>query len=286
MIRRPGVLLERTYNEREGTRAGRNQKGAAMAALTAEAWTAVGTLVTAAVAVLAAGFAALQVRELRRTREDQTRPFVIVDIQPGPAWSNLLDLVVENIGSTAARDVRFFFEPPLQQSNDSGYPIGESALIRDGIRMLPPGRRIRAFFDTSHERSKGELPMRYDVTVQLKDARGRVQPDQNYTIDLAYMYGTTQVREYGLHDAAKALSEIHKSIKKWADIHGRLRVWVRDEDRHLLDEQVEHELTGAWPSLNSQPPSEVKMALGRNVLVRTAVSRIRVWRESRRTAGA
>ncbi len=135
-----------------------------MAALTAEDWTAIGTGVTAAVAVLAAGFAALQVREVRRTREDQTRPFVIVDIQPGPAWSNLLDLVVENIGSTAARDVQISFDPPLRQSKDDGYPIAESALIREGIRMLPPGRRIRVFFDASHHRIKTDLPMRYDVT--------------------------------------------------------------------------------------------------------------------------
>lgn len=258
---------------------------AAMVALTAEDWTAIGTVVTAAVAVLAAGFAALQVRELRRTREDQTRPFVIVDIQPGPAWSNLLDLVVENIGSTAARDVQISFDPPLQQSKDDGYPIGESALISEGIRMLPPGRRIRAFFDASHDRIKTDLPMRYDVTVRLKDARGRAQPDQNYTIDMGYMYGTTQVQEYGLHDAAKAISEIQKTVKKWADIHGRLKVWVRDEDRYRLDERVEHDLTGHPPSLGRQSPSEVTMALGRNVFVRTAVRRLRAWRDGRKRAG-
>lgn len=86
--------------------------------------------------------------------------------------------------------------------------------------MLPPGRKIRAFFDTSHERINTDLPMRYDVTVRLRDARGRKQPDQQYTIDMGYMYGTTQIREYGLHDAAKAISEIQKSVKKWSDIHG------------------------------------------------------------------
>src|SRR5688500_7639878 len=111
------------------------------AALTADQWTALGTVVTAVVAVLAAGFAALQVRELRRTRADPTRPFVVVDIQPGAAWSNLLDLVIENIGTTAARDVHIEFDPPLKQSRDDEYPIGESALIKEGIRMLPPGRR-------------------------------------------------------------------------------------------------------------------------------------------------
>lgn len=118
------------------------------AALTAEEWTALGTVVTAVVAVLAAGFAALQVWELRRTREDQTRPFVIVDIQPGPAWANLL---------------------------------------------------------------------------------------------------------------------------------------VRDEDRHRLDERIEFDLTGGRPTLGRRPPSELTLALGRNVAVRSAVRRIREWREGRRS---
>jgi hypothetical protein len=42
-----------------------------------------------------------------------------------------------------------------------------------------------------------------------------------------------------MHDAAKALREIQKSVKKWSDIHGRLKVWVRDEDRHRLDESID-----------------------------------------------
>jgi hypothetical protein len=254
----------------------------AILALSANEWTAVGTVVTAAVALFAAAFAALQVWELRRTREDQTRPFVVVDIQPGAAWSNLLDLVIENIGTTAARDVRITFDPPLKQSHDDGNPISESALLKDGIRMLPPGRRIKAFFDPSHDRVKTDLPMRHDVTVQLNDARGRRQPDQHYTIDMAYMYGTTEIREYGLHDAAKAITEIQKSVKKWSDIHGRLKVWVRDEDRRLEYERTEYDLTGHPPTLGRAAPSDLVMTFGRNILVRAAVRRVRQWRSARR----
>lgn len=251
----------------------------AIVALSANEWTAVGTVVTAGVAVCAAAFAALQVLEPRRAREDQTRPFVVVDIQPGTAWSNLLDLVIENIGTTAARDVLITFDPALKQSHDDGYVITESALIKDGIRMLPPGRRIKVFFDASHDRVNTDLPMRYDVTVQLKDARGRRQPDQQYTIDMGYMYGTTEIREYGLHDAAKAITEIQKSVKKWSDIHGRLKVWVRDEDRRVEAEKIEHDLTGHRPT-HRAPPSELMLTLGRNVFVRTVVRRIREWRSS------
>jgi hypothetical protein len=253
-----------------------------LAAWGPEHWTALATVVAAAVAFAAAVFAGFQVWELRRTREDQSRPFVIVDIQPGPAWANLLDLVVENIGTTAATDVRLTFDPPLKQSRDDGHPLAESSLLRDGIRMLPPGRRMTAFFDTSHERKQSELPMSYEVTVSLSDARGRRQPDQRYTIDFGYLYGLTQVREYGMHDAAKAVTEIQKTIKKWADIHGRLRIWSRDEDRYRLNEVAEEALTGGRPSLATQRPSDLALAIGRNVLVRTVLLRWRTWREGRK----
>lgn len=65
------------------------------------------------------------------------------------------------------------------------------------------------------------------------------------------------------------------SIKKRADTQGRLRVWVRDEDRHLFDERVEHALTGRYPSMAASPSSGLAMVLGRNVIVRSLVSILR-----------
>lgn len=242
---------------------------------TADTWVAISQLGTLIVAGVAALFARHQVLEARRIREDQARPFVIVDIQPGPGAGHLLHLVVENIGTTAAQDVHITFDPPLEQSNDSGYPLAESVLVREGIRMLPPGRCIRAFFDAGPDRLKTDLPMRYDVTVMLKDARGRPEPPQQYVLDLGYLFGLTAIHEFGIHDAAKAITEIQKSVKRWSDIHGRLKVWIRDEDRRDLEDQVEHDLTGRWPSLGNESPSPVMMALGRNVFVRALMKRFR-----------
>lgn len=242
--------------------------------LDASEWTAVGTVATAVVAVVAAAFAFAQVREARRTREDQVRPFVVVDLQPSRAWGNALNLVVENIGRTVARDVRLTFEPPLKTTMDDKYPIGESTLVREGVAMMPPGRRIEALFDVSHERDKTDLPMRYDVTVELHDARGRPQEPQRYIIDLAPLYGLTRITEYGMHDAAKALREMQKSMKKWSDIHGRLKVWVRDEDRDNLDDRAHEFLTGRWPTMASRRPPEVLVVLARSPVVRAMVAAI------------
>lgn len=254
--------------------------------MTPAEWMALGTVATATVALFAAIFAGWQVWEIRRTREEQARPFVVVDVQPSATWGNFLNLVVENVGTTVAHDVTLEFDPPLRSSQDQ-YALAESVLLQDGIPTLPPGRRIQALFDLSHERVKTDLPMRYDVTVNLSDARGRSQRPQRYVIDLSHLYGLMRVQEYGIHHAAKALRGIEGSIKKWADTQGRLRVWVRDEDRHLLDERVEHALTGRYPSMAASPPSDVAMVLGRNVIVRSLVPILRAFwqRVTRRPPG-
>ncbi len=140
---------------------------------------ALAQVVTAVVAVAAVIFAWRQVTEARRTREAQAQPFVVVDIQPGRVWMNWLTLVVENIGKTLAKDVRIAFDPSLVTTvKDSA--LAKSALIRDGIAVLPPGRRVETLFDLSHDRLEQGLPTRYEITVSFRDYRNRQQESLPY----------------------------------------------------------------------------------------------------------
>ena len=106
-------------------------------AWTPQDWSTFGTLATTVIAFAAAVFAGRQVLEARRTREAQAQPFVVVDIQSSPVWANILNLVVENIGTTVATDVRVAFAPPLE-SSQADLNIAKSALVADGIPALPP----------------------------------------------------------------------------------------------------------------------------------------------------
>lgn len=81
---------------------------------TVTAWAAWATV---AVYVVLGIFAWIQVLQARRLREEQARPFVIVDFEPG----FLVYLTVENIGRTMARDVSIRFDKPLE-STLSGPP--------------------------------------------------------------------------------------------------------------------------------------------------------------------
>lgn len=174
---------------------------------------ALGSMLTAAIAIAAAIVGYFQVREARRLREEQARPFVVVDIVSAPAWLNILNLEITNISSTVAKDVRMSFDPPLVSSQKEK-TIVDSLFVTRGIDTLPPGRRIHGWFDMSHERLEAGLPLRFDVTVRFKDFRGREQEPIKYVIDLEPMYGYTLFPEYGVHDVAKALREIKDLFKK------------------------------------------------------------------------
>lgn len=149
-----------------------------------------------------------------RLRDEQARPFVVVDFEPSPVWGNLINLVVENVGKTLAREVRFVFDPPLESSQQTrpDHRISDSVLLSKGIPALPPGRRIEVFFDASHERVKTELPMTYEVEVFSKNAEGRDQEPLKYVLDLSYRYGLKRVEPKTMHNLVSTLEKIERKM--------------------------------------------------------------------------
>jgi hypothetical protein len=209
---------------------------------------ALAQIVTAIVALAAAVFAWRQVKEARRTREAQAQPFVIVDIQPGRVWANLLMLVVENIGTTLAKDVTVAFDPPLTTTRDN--QLTQSVLMRDGISMLPPGRRIETLLDLSHDRLDQKLPMRYEVTVSFHDFRNRPQQPLSYAIDLTYLYNLEQVGEKTMHDLVKEVHELGLEFKEWRDGQQGLLIRKPSDVRRAKNAAAwQSALTGTSPSL-------------------------------------
>ncbi len=135
---------------------------------------------------------------------------------------NWLTLIVENIGTTLAKDVRITFDPPLT-TTVKGLDLTKSALLRDGIAVLPPGRRVETLFDLSHDRLEQKLPMRYQVTVSFLDYRNRQQESLPYTIDLTYVYDLEQLGEKTMHNLVDEVDKLRTELEKW-----------RDSDRGLL----------------------------------------------------
>lgn len=240
-------------------------------------WTAAGTLVTAGVAAAAAVVAYFQLRQARHLREDQARPFVVVDIVPSEVDLHILNFVIENVGNTVAQDVRLEFDPPIASSLD-GYDLAGSALLCDGIPTMPPRRRIEFLFDISHSRLNTDLPKRYDAVVSYKDSRGRPVAPTPYILDIGFLFGLEHITQYGVHHAAKSLREIEKHLRRVTSNKG-VRVQSFDGDRERDETAAEEALIGEWPSMATARPNEIKMWLGRSVFVREAARYLRARRE-------
>jgi hypothetical protein len=97
------------------------------------------------VALAAAIVALVQVIEARRTREAQTRPYVVAYlVQDG----FIFDLVVRNFGTTPARNVRVTPDQAMRRVRPQNAAVDVIGLF-EMMPVLVPGQEWRTFFDSS-----------------------------------------------------------------------------------------------------------------------------------------
>ncbi|MDP8928744.1 MAG: hypothetical protein M3O70_09260 [Actinomycetota bacterium] len=148
-------------------------------------------------------FARQQVLAAKRTREDETRPFVVLDFDLDTG-THIISLVVENIGKTVARDVRIEFDEIPTSTLDPQWALSRSTLLSEGLRTMPPKRRITAIFDQYPPRYEQGLPMRYEATARYRGESGKTYAD-DYVLDLGVYAGLGFIHKKGLHEIAKVL---------------------------------------------------------------------------------
>ena len=188
------------------------------------AWAACATVLIYVVIGL---FAWRQVREARKLREEQARPFVMVDFDAG----FVVYLTVENLGRTMAHEVTITFDKPLESSLRDPAEIAASPLFREPIPTLPPGKKIRVLFDSFDGRVEAKLPMAYEVTLRYKGPTGRKAFQESYPLDLG-IYRGSMLPQKGMPEIAAELENIRKEIKNWTGDGGRgVLVHARDQQR-------------------------------------------------------
>jgi hypothetical protein len=146
------------------------------------------------------------VRQARRLREDQARPFVIVDFEPG----FLVYLTVENIGKTMARDVTITFDKKLESSLKGRQEIDDSPLFREPIPALPPGKKIRVLLDSFENRLIAKLPLAYEVTIKYRGTSRNARFNDLYKLDLG-MYLGSALPDNGLPELVTVMKVVPKT---------------------------------------------------------------------------
>lgn len=193
----------------------------------AEDWSAFGQVGALVIAVVVGGFVAIQVLQAKRAREEQARPYVIVDFE---FRRFLVRIAIKNIGATPALNVAVKFDKPLQQVNPKGYDINESSVFASPIPMLAPGRSIRINLDSGPAIfADGAVPLRYEASVTYSDVRGKTYEDPPFPLDLS-PYKHTPIESKGLPDLVGELERVRKDLDKWSSSNG-LRVDATSGDR-------------------------------------------------------
>lgn len=220
----------------------------------ASAWAALTFLVFAAAAL----YARRQAIEARRLREQQARPFVLIDFH---AHQTVIELVVTNAGATVARDVRFEFDRPPVSAYElepgGRRKVAEVTMIKNGIPSLAPQKEMRLFFDQFPARAAADLPLTYYVTVSYRDHAGHEYVEEQ-VLDLQVYLGTGGIHRDGLHEVHRELKVISEQIKRWTDSSGLRIVTQADIDRRYADwerEDADGE-TAVEPSEDSSAEAE------------------------------
>ena len=153
-----------------------------------------------------------QLREAQTLREEQTRPFVVVDFHVS---GTVIDLTVENLGTTLARDVRICFdEAPVSTFEP---PHGKLSFFQEPIPSFPPRKKLSTLFDFFPDRIKSGFPLAYRGRVTYRDERG-TRFDDEFVLDLGHYVDLTHIRRADdIHDV---LEGIRKELAKWTSSGG------------------------------------------------------------------
>jgi hypothetical protein len=126
-------------------------------------------------------------QENRRLRQAQSNPQVVVYARPDLRYSNILNLVIENIGQGPALDI--------QVSHDITAEEAKAHSIRDGffkafkrISILPAGAHVKFWISTGVNLAKPEplRPITFDVVCTNLAGEGR---SFRSAVDVTEFYG-------------------------------------------------------------------------------------------------
>lgn len=221
-------------------------------ALTATEWTALATSVQALAVLVSGVFIFWQVREAKRLREQQARPFVVVSLVV--EQKTLLLIEVRNIGSTPAYDVSV----ELQPTPEFVHKHGLARVFREPTPVLPPGHRLRATWNLTATLLDKAYSGPTTVTATVTCSQGpptpprwwrrssragkRIElPAEEYVLDVGMLRGAA-IERPGLAELATAVQEVansqsdiakwyaHRNVEEMMTNHSTVAAQLQDKD--------------------------------------------------------
>jgi hypothetical protein len=159
-----------------------------------------------------------------------TEPLLAVYLIPSDRWINLFDMVVRNLGSGAACNIKWKIEADLEDLKKHEAYITDIALF-DGLSYLPPGEKIQFFFGTATTLLKEPRMKPFKIAASCKNARGEICPEVSFSLDVALYKGLSQVGKPPQYEIADALKKLSEDFHKIVSRDSRLKVQTTTEEQ-------------------------------------------------------
>jgi hypothetical protein len=224
----------------------------------ASAWAA---WVTLAIAIAAAVVGYTQVREARRSREEQAQPNVVLFTEPNVDVPQVLEIVIKNFGTTPAYDVKVLVNPritstpnlltgdeladvpipdfPILAPNQEWRTVWDSAMSRKShLRHLQQRLGFDGFNDTdvaaltpsSHHTAKvtyTDSRKRHHETPSVLDFDQR---EGTTWVDIKTVHDLTQMLEKRLDTMNDGLVAIHRRLAEFGTEHEGVWIYGSGDD--------------------------------------------------------
>lgn len=251
--------------------------------LDATAWTAIYTLLTLGLLLVAAVAAVVawgqwkasreQVADARRAAQEASRPYVIVSAVESRASKHLFDLSIHNMGERPAFDVKVDLDPPPRRARETHdeFILANIKMLKEPIAMLAPRQEMRTFWDNHIERNgRDDLPTVHHVEVHYKDSSGRAY-NETSVIDLDATRGALFTNIETIHTIGKTLDDLAKHLKQASVLGkaGELDVgavvetrpdYLERKNREAVQERADMIRTQLWAMrwVNDAQPGEAE----------------------------
>jgi len=203
---------------------------------------AIGTWATFVVAITAAGFVWVQIRDARRATQEATQPNVVAMFESNPVTPQVVELAIRNFGSTPARNVSVAIEPKPRRTMGGGQV--QDVWIPSMIPFLAPGQEWRTTWDFAPQRaSSPELGAedRHLAHVTFDGLAGTGRRTTEAVLDWSAFKGRRYLDIKTIHHAAKSLRVLERLLTKWSEGSHGMAVLVRDGDKVDADEKAAYD---------------------------------------------
>ena len=180
----------------------------------------IGNLANVIVAVVALAAFFITLREYfgrKKQYKEENKPYIIVELVR--IGSSLLDINIENIGKSAAKNIRITFDPNVEISS-TGLKINDLKIMNN-MKFLPPSRKISFFFGSYLQQGSRSIKKEFQVTATYTDLEGD-KYESEFTIDPRDFEGTSTIDRKDIHNVAKSLESINKTLNGLHDSSKRL----------------------------------------------------------------